>query len=209
MISGVWCSRINNDNDRTILINFVKFQKFQRSNVASSNQPYEEVCTDAENKEYRKCGNKCVLSCRDTWSSSNFSALNENCSEDICIEGCFCKDEFVRDHDKCILAKECPISDSKAFQLSKLQALQSIFTSLGNDDGKISVSNRSGKGGKSANNNNNNNPINNYFQIPGKNYLNKSNNNAYFYMVANMFIYFSKSVTILVSITILSRYIVI
>lgn len=118
MISGLPCSHINNHVDQTILINLEKFQEFYRLNVANSNQTYVEVCADAENKVYRKCGNKCALSCRYSLSSSNFSISNENCNESLCIEGCFCKDGYVWHGVKCILAEVCPVKNRSLLEPS-------------------------------------------------------------------------------------------
>lgn len=118
IFSGLHCRLVNNNDDQTILIDFEKFQKFNHTNVGSSNKTNVELCTNSENKEYRKCGNKCVLSCRYALSTSNFSISTENCNETKCIEGCFCKNGFVRHHNKCILSKECPIRSSRALKAS-------------------------------------------------------------------------------------------
>lgn len=91
--------------------------------MVSSNKTNLKVCADSENKEYRKCGNKCVLSCRYTLYSSNFSISNDDCDKNACIEGCFCKDGYVRHYDKCILAKECPIRNSRAMESSNDQSV--------------------------------------------------------------------------------------
>lgn len=104
------------------MIDFEKFLEFHHPHAAYLNQTYVEVCVDAENKEYQKCGNKCVVSCRDTFSSLNFSIPSDNCSEKKCIEGCFCKHGYVRHHDKCVLAKECPIKSGRALEPSNEQS---------------------------------------------------------------------------------------
>lgn len=116
------CAPVNdNQDDHTILIDFEKYQEFHQPNVASSNKTNAEVCSDGENKEYRKCGNKCVLSCRYTLYSSKFPISSDECSKKTCVEGCFCKDGYVRHYDKCILAKECPVRNGRASEPSSFQ----------------------------------------------------------------------------------------
>lgn len=125
ILSGLKCAPIDENHNhevQTVLIDFEKYQQFHQPNVVSSNKTNAEVCSDKENKEYRKCGNKCVLSCQYTLYSSKFPISNDNCNKSTCIEGCFCKEGYVRHYDKCILAKECPIRNARAHEPTSVQS---------------------------------------------------------------------------------------
>lgn len=124
-VGGLQCAPVNdNHDDRTVLIDFEKYQEFHQPKVVSSNKTNAEVCSDAENKEYRKCGNKCVLSCRHTLYSSKFTISNDECSKNTCSEGCFCKDGYVRHYNKCVLAKECPVENMRNGKASEPSSFQ-------------------------------------------------------------------------------------
>uniref|UniRef100_A0A8L7YLU3 TIL domain-containing protein n=1 Tax=Brugia malayi TaxID=6279 RepID=A0A8L7YLU3_BRUMA len=49
------------------------------------------------NQEYRKCGTACPKTC---------NGLPENCTQH-CVDGCFCKEGYVLDLDKCIPEDSC------------------------------------------------------------------------------------------------------
>uniref|UniRef100_A0A0N4TEC4 TIL domain-containing protein n=1 Tax=Brugia pahangi TaxID=6280 RepID=A0A0N4TEC4_BRUPA len=49
------------------------------------------------NQEYRKCGTACPKTC---------NGLPENCTQQ-CVDGCFCKEGYVLDLDKCIPEDSC------------------------------------------------------------------------------------------------------
>lgn len=108
---------MNVEEDVTILIDFNKYQQIHPANAAnSSNITKPEVCAGLENAVYQKCGTKCVLACRFTTIVLDLGATLKECDKNECIEGCFCKDGFVRYQDKCILPKECPIRSNKSIE---------------------------------------------------------------------------------------------
>lgn len=65
---------------------------------------------------YQKCGTKCVLACRFDSKVLDVAATLTECDKNECVEGCFCKDGFVRDQGKCILPKECPVRNNKSIE---------------------------------------------------------------------------------------------
>lgn len=67
------------------------------------------MCTDSMNEVYQKCGNKCVLGCRYATSSAGITISKQECEQNDCVDGCFCKAGLVRHQNKCIPQSECPI----------------------------------------------------------------------------------------------------
>lgn len=112
---------VNNVDDLTLLIDFQKYQQTINArrhprNAKSINQTKSPVCADVEKEEYQKCGKKCILGCRhDSLVTENVTVTaKDNCNATNCIEGCFCKDGFIRYHHKCIPATECPARKTKS-----------------------------------------------------------------------------------------------
>lgn len=107
------------DADLTVMIDYEKYQQAVRArrhprNARSIAQIDATICADLEREEYRNCGNKCVLGCRYDAAVSENITVTDDCDATECIEGCFCKDGFVRYHKKCVLpATECPARKSK------------------------------------------------------------------------------------------------
>lgn len=120
--SDVQCEHVNADEDVTVLIDFQKYQQSINArrhprNAKSANHTKSSVCADVEKEEYQKCGNKCVLGCRyDTLVSENIT-VTSNCNATNCFEGCFCRDGFVRYHNKCIPGTECPARNTRSVGL--------------------------------------------------------------------------------------------
>lgn len=118
----VQSEHVNIEEDLTVLVDFEKYQQLANArrhprNAKSFNQTTSSVCKDLEKEEYQKCGNKCVLGCRyDSLVSENVTAT-DNCNATKCIEGCFCKDGYVRYHHKCVPTTECPARKSKSIGL--------------------------------------------------------------------------------------------
>lgn len=99
--------------DQTVLIDFEKYRQAisSRSQLTygiSSSQAIFKECGGLENEEYRMCGKKCVLNCRHDSTAAKFSISKEECDPNKCVEGCFCKDGFVRYFNKCVRVNECP-----------------------------------------------------------------------------------------------------
>lgn len=109
-LSGFESKHLDLEESLTVLIDFKKLQEL----AGVQNKTNPKVCADVENREYQKCGNKCVLSCRYGSSSAGIAVSEAECKKADCFEGCFCKDGFVRNENKCILAESCPIRSDKA-----------------------------------------------------------------------------------------------
>lgn len=120
--SDVQCEHVNTDEDLTILIDYQKYQQSINArrhprNAKHANQTKSSVCADVGKEEYQKCGKQCVLGCRyDSLVSENVTATG-NCSVTSCTEGCFCKEGFIRYHNKCIPATECPTRNTRSVGL--------------------------------------------------------------------------------------------
>lgn len=115
VISGLQSKHVTTQDDLIVLIDFNKYQLLRHDKlVISSNKTSAGLC--AETEQYRKCGNKCVLSCRYASSPSEIATSKKDCDKTECIEGCFCKEGFVRYQEKCIPAKDCPIRSNKAIE---------------------------------------------------------------------------------------------
>lgn len=71
-----------------------------------------------ENEEYRMCGKKCVLSCRYDPLAVKFIISKDECDANKCVEGCYCKNGFLRHHKKCVPVKECSARQNKAMNFS-------------------------------------------------------------------------------------------
>lgn len=65
-------------------------------------------CLESGNEFYQECGTKCVLGCRYSALPTILPDKQEDCEQNQCFKGCFCKEGFVRDGNRCILASECP-----------------------------------------------------------------------------------------------------
>lgn len=107
------------DHYHTILIDFENYRhaigsKGQLTIGISSNQTVSKECAHLKNQEYRMCGKKCVLNCRHDSKALKFSTSNEKCDTNKCVEGCFCKDGFVRYHNECVPIRECPTRRNRA-----------------------------------------------------------------------------------------------
>lgn len=79
---------------RDLLSEILKFQ----ISVLSCNYDLEKqnkAC--GPNQEYRKCGTACPQTC---------DGIPENCVQK-CVSGCFCKNGFVMDLDRCIPEINC------------------------------------------------------------------------------------------------------
>lgn len=115
------------------MIDFSKYQQINAVNVTNSSKFQE--CIGIENAVYQKCGKKCVLGCRFIPNISDLAVTLNDCEAAECIEGCFCKDGFVRLHDKCILPKECPVRSNKSIQLSTEMPKRIIKPMCGGSNG--------------------------------------------------------------------------
>lgn len=60
----------------------------------------EGICD--ENEQYSTCGTACPKTCQ--------SLKEPQVCVDMCVQGCFCRDEFVRDNvtNKCVPIADCP-----------------------------------------------------------------------------------------------------
>lgn len=116
------CSPVNSDKDLTVLIDYQKYQQSINArrhprNAKSTNHTNSSACLDVEKEEYQKCGKQCVLGCRyDSLVSENVTAT-DHCNATSCFEGCFCKEGFIRYHNKCISATECPKRNTRSVGL--------------------------------------------------------------------------------------------
>lgn len=70
----------------------------------------------AENEEYQECGKKCVLGCKNSSSSLGITLSEEECEKTECVKGCFCKDGFARQQDKCVPVSECSSRQSREYE---------------------------------------------------------------------------------------------
>lgn len=109
-VLGLQCER---EQYLTVLIDFEKYRhaissQAQLTYGISSSQTIFEECGGLENEEYRMCGTKCILNCRHDSVAAKFLISKEECDLNKCVEGCFCKDGFVRYYNKCIPFTECP-----------------------------------------------------------------------------------------------------
>lgn len=113
-ILGLQCEHVSDEQQySTVSIDFEKFQhavssRSQLTYGISSSQTLYKECGGLENEEYRMCGKKCVLNCRHDSMAVKFLISKEECDSNKCVEGCFCKDGFVRYHNKCVPINECP-----------------------------------------------------------------------------------------------------
>lgn len=111
--AGYETKQVRIQDDLTISIDskgYFEFFKAHRTTKEDygSNQNASKLCSASENEVYEKCGKKCMLSCRFDSSTLKITATKDECEKTDCIEGCFCKDGFVRYEDKCIPVSECP-----------------------------------------------------------------------------------------------------
>lgn len=113
VLSGLQSQPVIAEDGLTVLIDSEKYQEIS----TDSNKTNVEVCGDLQTEEYRKCGKKCVLACRLSPFPSDIIVSKDDCDEMKCVEGCFCKDGFVRYQNECILAKECPMRMNKAMRM--------------------------------------------------------------------------------------------
>lgn len=102
------------ENELTGLFDYEKYLKLQANQMQRfekrDQQPINKTqCLDSEHEVYQECGNKCVLACRYSVSTSVLPSENDECVKAKCIEGCFCKAGFVRNGNKCIPASQCPV----------------------------------------------------------------------------------------------------
>lgn len=110
-------------NDVTVLIDFEKYQQLFKSSIRgisvelNSNETSSHECVDIKNEVYQKCGSNCVLGCRHDSVSSKVAVSNGECDSNKCIEGCFCRDGFVRYQNKCVPVNECPHRRNKAIEI--------------------------------------------------------------------------------------------
>lgn len=111
---------MNGEEDVTILIDFKRYQQLNPANLtqptSDTNNTISEECVGLENSEFKKCGTTCVLSCRYIPTISNVTVTSNDCVENECIEGCFCKDGFVRYQNKCVLPGDCPLRSNKSIE---------------------------------------------------------------------------------------------
>lgn len=59
----------------------------------------QNICADPDREVYQECGNKCVLACRYTSSSSSSPSISfgkHECEKNDCVEGCFCKTGAIK-----------------------------------------------------------------------------------------------------------------
>lgn len=112
---GLRSEEVNSYQAVTVLIDFEKYQKIHSSvNVLISNGTSSKVCADSENEEYRKCDNRCVLSCRYVPSIAEMIISKDQCDKENCIGGCFCKNGLIRYQDKCVPARDCPARNGRS-----------------------------------------------------------------------------------------------
>lgn len=121
------------EDDLTVLIDFKEY--FELIN-AHHKQNVSKVCSETENEVYEKCGKKCIAACRFASSTLKLTATKDECKKTDCIEGCFCKDGFVRYGNKCIPAAKCPVSSrairsDKAIDVVSTESPQSLFRHFG------------------------------------------------------------------------------
>lgn len=120
------CRHVNVEEDVTILIEFNKYQQIHPANATiSSNNTKPEECIGLENALYQKCGTMCISACRFI-PESDLAATLEECDTNECIDGCFCKDGFVRYQDKCILPNECPVRNNKSIEFATKMPLNPL-----------------------------------------------------------------------------------
>lgn len=112
VLLGLQSVSVNIEDGPTVLIDFQKYKQL----AIDPNKQNPELCA-AETEEYRKCGNKCVLACRNDSFASKITISRNDCDAAKCIEGCFCKDGLVRNQNRCIPAKECPIRRNRAMDM--------------------------------------------------------------------------------------------
>ena len=79
------------------------------SNSSSTELALEESCTE-ENMEWNYCGKRCAQSCAfQPRGVRKTRAICESLlTSDGCYKGCFCKKDYVRLNDKCVLPINCP-----------------------------------------------------------------------------------------------------
>lgn len=113
------CEYVSGEQYLTVLIDFEKYrhEAIVRSRLTdgiSTIRTISKACADLENEEYRMCGKKCVLSCRHDATVAPFLISKKECDTNKCVEGCFCKENFVRYNNKCVPINECPGRRNKA-----------------------------------------------------------------------------------------------
>lgn len=119
MVLGLQCEHIGDEQYRTVLIDFEKYRhesviRRRLTDGISTIRTISKECSGLENEEYRMCGKKCVLNCRNDSIAGKFLISKEECDTNKCVEGCFCKDGFVRYRNKCVPINECPVRRNKA-----------------------------------------------------------------------------------------------
>ena len=67
--------------------------------------PTAFIC--AENEEVRDCGNTSQVTCYDLLTNTP-----PQIEESLCQRGCYCKDGFVLDNDKCVAEEQCGCLDN-------------------------------------------------------------------------------------------------
>lgn len=92
----------------------------QLTKEIASNQSISIECV-LKNGEYRICGKSCVLHCRHDSMAVKFFTSNEKCDATKCVEGCFCKDGFVRYHNECVPIADCAARGNKAMDFSQIK----------------------------------------------------------------------------------------
>lgn len=78
-------------------------------NSTSTDPTSEESCSD-ENMEWNSCGPRCAQTC--AFQPRGVRKTRAVCepllTSNGCYKGCFCKKDFVRLNDKCVLPDNCP-----------------------------------------------------------------------------------------------------
>lgn len=121
IILGMQFEHASAEQYLTVLIDFEKYrhESIVRSRLTdgiSTIRSISKACADSENEEYRMCGKKCVLNCRYDATVAPFLISKKQCDTNKCVEGCFCKENFVRYNNKCVPIDECPARRNKAVE---------------------------------------------------------------------------------------------
>lgn len=114
MFSGFETKHV--DIDTTVLIDSEKYNAIFQTLRNSTDESLRKECADPENEVYEKCGSKCVLGCRNSFTSLDIAVAKGDCEKASCVEGCFCKEGLVRNRGVCIPATECSIRKHKAVE---------------------------------------------------------------------------------------------
>lgn len=118
-LTGFKAQNANGEDESTVLIDTRKFLKIFKNSSETSDCSANEV--------YQECGSKCVLSCRFVSSALGITRSKEECEQNECVKGCFCKDRFARHGEKCIAIAECSAQKERNNKMLEHQGNQQLF----------------------------------------------------------------------------------